>query len=71
MDTSLRKNTDIRYKKIWKRKQEQVKEDQMNKGHPKVILSRLKIIRDEDKYIEKKEYVKYTKVWRRTKKQEE
>jgi hypothetical protein len=44
MDTSLRKNTDIRYKKVWKRKQEHVKEDQMNEGHPKVILSRLEIV---------------------------
>jgi hypothetical protein len=37
MDTSLRKNIDIRYKKIWKRKQGNVKEDQMNKGHPNQI----------------------------------
>jgi hypothetical protein len=34
MDTSMKKNIDIRYKKVWKRKQEQVKEDQMNEGHP-------------------------------------
>jgi hypothetical protein len=34
MDTSMRENIDIRYKKIWKRKQEQVKEEQMNEGHP-------------------------------------
>jgi hypothetical protein len=28
MDTSMKENTDIRYKKVWKRKQEQVKEEQ-------------------------------------------
>jgi hypothetical protein len=39
MDTSMKKNTDIRYKKVWKRKQERV-----NEGHPKVILSRLRIV---------------------------
>jgi hypothetical protein len=33
-DTSLRKNIDIIYKKVWKRKQETIKEDQMNEGHP-------------------------------------
>ena len=34
MHTSLRKNTSIKYRKVWKRKREHVKEDQMNKGHP-------------------------------------
>jgi hypothetical protein len=34
MDTSIKENIDIRYKNIWKRKQEQVKEEQMNEGHP-------------------------------------
>jgi hypothetical protein len=71
MDTSLRKNIDIRYKKVWKRKQEQVKEDQMNEGHPEVILSGLEIVRDEDKSTGKKKDVRYRKVWRRNEKQEE
>jgi hypothetical protein len=34
MDTSLRKNIDIIYKKVWKIKQEKGKEDQRNEGHP-------------------------------------
>jgi hypothetical protein len=68
MDTSLRKNTDIRYKKVWKRKQEQEKEDQMNEGHLEVILSGLEIVQDEDKSIGKKKDVIYRKVWRRNEK---
>jgi hypothetical protein len=71
MDTSMKKNIDIRYKKVWKRKQEQVKEDQMNEGHPEVILSGLEIVRDEEKSTRKKEDVRYRKVWRRNEKQEE
>jgi hypothetical protein len=62
MDTSLRKNIDIRYKKDWKRKKEQVKEHQMNEGHPEVILSILAIVRDEDKSTKKREEVRYRKV---------
>jgi hypothetical protein len=63
MDTSMKENTDIRYKKVWKRKQEQVKEDQ--------ILSGLEIVRDEDKSTRKKEDVRHRKVWRRNEKPEE
>jgi hypothetical protein len=44
MDTYLRKNNDIRYKKVWKIKQEHEKEDQMNEGHPKFILSGFEIV---------------------------
>jgi hypothetical protein len=44
MDTSLRKKTNIIYKKVWKRKQEHEKEYHMNEGHPKVILSILAIV---------------------------
>ena len=51
MDTYLRKNIDIRYKKIWKRKQEQVKEDQMNEGHLEVILSICAVVQDQDRSI--------------------
>jgi hypothetical protein len=71
MDTSMKENIDIIYKKVWKRKQEQVKEEQMNEGHPKVILSGLAIVRDQDKSTGKKEDVRYSKVWRRNEKQEE
>jgi hypothetical protein len=71
MDTSMKENIDIRYKKVWKRKQEQVKEDQMNEGHPKVILLGLEIVRDQEKSTGKKEDVRYRKVWRRNEKQEE
>jgi hypothetical protein len=39
IDTSLRNKIDIRYKKVWKRKQEHANEDMMNEGHPKVTLS--------------------------------
>jgi hypothetical protein len=34
MDTSMKENNDIRYKKVWKIKQEKVNEEQMNEGHP-------------------------------------
>ena len=33
MDTSMKENNDIIYKKVWKRKQEHVKEEQMNEEH--------------------------------------
>jgi hypothetical protein len=44
MDTSMKDNTAIIYKKVWKRKQEHVKEEQMNEGHLEVILLGLTII---------------------------
>jgi hypothetical protein len=59
MDTSMKKNTDIRYKKIWKRKQEHVKEDQMNQ---EARLSGLEIVHDKEKCRGKKEDVRYMKV---------
>ena len=34
IDTSMKENTDIKYKKVWKRKKEQENEEEMNKGHP-------------------------------------
>jgi hypothetical protein len=71
MDTSMKENIDIRYKKIWKRKQEQVKEEQMNEEHPEVILSGFAVVQDQDKSTGKKEDVRYMKVWRRNEKQEE
>jgi hypothetical protein len=57
MDTSMKKNTIIRYKKVWERKQEHVKEEHMNEGHPKVILSGLEIVQDQEKSTGKKEDV--------------
>jgi hypothetical protein len=36
--TYMKENIDIRYKKIWKREQEHVKEEHMKEEHPKVIL---------------------------------
>jgi hypothetical protein len=71
MDTSMKDTTYIIYNKVWKRKQEWVKEEQMNEGHPKVILSGLIIVQDHEKSIGKKEVVRYRKVWRRNEKQEE
>jgi hypothetical protein len=67
MDTSMKESTNIRYNKVWKRKQEQVKKEQINEGHPKVILSGLEIVRYQEKSIVKKEYVRYRKVRRRNK----
>jgi hypothetical protein len=71
MDTSLRNNIDIIYKKVWKRKQEQLKEDQMNEGNPEILFSILEIVRDEDKSTDKKDDVRYQKVWRINEKQVE
>jgi hypothetical protein len=44
MDASIKEKIDILYKKVWKIKKENVKEEQMNEGHPKVILSGLAIV---------------------------
>jgi hypothetical protein len=63
MDTSMKENIDIRYKKVWKRTQEQGKEEQMNEGHLEVILSGLEIVRDQNKSKGKNEDVRYMKVW--------
>jgi hypothetical protein len=59
---SMKKETYIRYTKIWKRKEqeeEQVKKDQVPE------ITRLEIARNKDKYIKKKEDVRYRKVWKR------
>jgi hypothetical protein len=71
LDKSMKENTNIRYKNIWKRKQEQVKEEQMNEGHPEFILLGFATIKDQDRSTRKKEDVRYRKVWRRNEKQEE
>jgi hypothetical protein len=66
MDTSKKVNIDIRYKKIWKRKQEQVKEE-----HSELILLVFSIVQDHDRSTGKNIDVRYKKVWRRNEKQEE
>jgi hypothetical protein len=64
IDTSMKENIDIRYKKVWKRKQEEhVNKDQVPE------IARLEIVRDEDKSTKKKEIVRYMKVWRRNENQ--
>ena len=56
IDTAMKENTVIGYKKVWKRKHE----EQVNKDEVPEI-ARLTIIRDEDKYTKKKEYVRHRK----------
>jgi uncharacterized protein YdhG (YjbR/CyaY superfamily) len=64
IDTSMKENTDIRYKKVWIRKhEEQVNKDQV----PKIV--RLAIKRDEEFSTEKKKDVRYIKVWKITERQ--
>jgi hypothetical protein len=49
INTSMKENVDIIYKKVWKiRQEEQVNKDQVPK------ITRLEIIRDEDKSTEKR-----------------
>ena len=71
MDTSMKQNNDIIYKNVWKIKQEHVNDEQMNEGHLEVIPLGLEIVWDQEKSLGKNKYVKYRKVWRRNKKQEE
>jgi hypothetical protein len=54
IDTSMKENIDIRYKKVWIRKQE----EQVNKDQVPDIV-RLAIKRDEENSIEKKKDVRY------------
>jgi hypothetical protein len=60
IDTSMKENTDIRFKKVWIRKQE----EQVNKDEVPEI-TRLAIKQDEDKSTKKKEDVIYKKVSKR------
>jgi hypothetical protein len=53
MKSSMEENTDIRYKKVWRRKQEQ--EEHVNKQLPKIILTRIAEVQDRDESISKKE----------------
>ena len=65
IDTSMKDNTNIRYKKVWIRKQEeQVNKDQVPQ------IARLTIKRDEEYSTEKRKDVRYIKVWKITKRKE-
>jgi hypothetical protein len=65
IDTSMKENTNIRYKKVWIRKQE----EQVNKDQVPDI-ARLTIKRDEENSTEKRQDVKYKKVWKITERKE-
>ena len=59
IDTSMKENTDIRYKKVWIRTQEKrVNKDQVPE------ITRLTIKRNEDKFEKKNEDFRYIKVWK-------
>jgi hypothetical protein len=65
IDTSMKENIDIRYKKVWIRKQEeQVNKDQVPE------IARLAIKRDEENSTEKMKDVRYRKVWKITERKE-
>jgi septal ring factor EnvC (AmiA/AmiB activator) len=65
IDTSMKENTDIRYKKVWIRKQEEhVNKDQVPE------IARLAIKRDEENSTEKNKDVRYRKVWKITERKE-
>jgi hypothetical protein len=65
IDTSMKENIDIRYKKVWIRKhEEQVNKDQVPE------IARLEIKRDEENSTEKKKDVRYRKVWKITERKE-
>jgi hypothetical protein len=65
IDPSMKENTDIRYKKVWIRKQE----EQGNKDQV-LEITRLTIKRDEENFIEKRKDVRYIKVWKITERKE-
>jgi hypothetical protein len=66
INTSMKDNTNIRYKKVWIRKQEeQVNKDQVPE------IARLTIKRDEENSIEKRKYLRYRNVWKITERKEE
>jgi hypothetical protein len=65
IDASMKDNTNIRYKKVWIRKQEeQVNKDQV----PDIAI--LTIKRDEENSTEKRKDVRYRKVWKITERKE-
>jgi hypothetical protein len=59
INTSMKANTDIRYKKVWIRKQE----EQVNK-YQVLEITRLAIKRHEENSTEKRKDVQYRKVWK-------
>jgi hypothetical protein len=65
IDTSMKENTNIRYKKLWIRKQE----EQGNKDQVSEI-ARLAIKRDEENSKEKRKDIRYIKVWKITERKE-
>jgi hypothetical protein len=65
IDTSMKENTDIKYKKVWIRKQE----EQVNKDHVPEI-ARLTLKQDEENSTEKRKDVRYKKVWKITERKE-
>jgi hypothetical protein len=65
IDTSMKENTDIRYKKGWRRKQE----EHMNKDQVPEI-ARLEIKWDEENSTKEKKYVRYINVWKVTERKE-
>ena len=65
IDTFMKENTNIIYKKVWIIKQEEhVNKDQVPK------IARLTIKRDEKNSIEKRKDVRYRKFWKITKRKE-
>jgi hypothetical protein len=65
IDTSMKENIDIRYKKVWIRKQEErVNKDQV----PEIAI--LAIKQDEENSTEKRKDVRYIKVWKITERNE-
>ena len=65
IDTSMKENIDVKYKKVWIRKQEeQVNKDQVPE------IARLTIKRDEENSTDKRKDVRYRKVWKITKRNE-
>jgi hypothetical protein len=59
INNSMKENIDIRYKKVWIRKQEEkVNKDQVPE------ITRLAIKQDEENSTEKNKYVRYRKVWK-------
>ena len=68
IDTSMKVNIDIKYKKVWKIKGRQ--EEQRNKEQVPNIAG-LEMVQDHEKSTSKKKDVRYKKIWRINEKQEE
>jgi hypothetical protein len=66
--SSIKKEINIRYTNIWKRKGRQ--EDHRNKEQVPYIAG-FSMVQDQKKYTSKKKYVRYKNIWRINEKQEE